>query len=154
MKQISSFLLDDHRRLDGLFSEFQRLIEQDVVSAGASFSRFVRGIERHIQWEEEVLFRLFEQRSGITRVGPTAVMRTEHRCFKVLIDRIQDRLSAGSNLDGLDKELFEALSVHNRKEEKLLYPWLDGLLSEEEAGILVTRMTAWPEDGRRVLESI
>ena len=76
----------------------------------------------------------------MTSVGPTAVMRTEHRCFKVLIDHIQDRLRAESTLDGLDKQLYEALNAHNRKEEKLLYPWIDGFLSEEEAGMLINRM--------------
>lgn len=154
MKIMSSFLLDDHRRLDGLFREFQRLVTQEVVSADETFSRFVRGLERHLEWEEELLFPLFEQRSGMTGVGPTAVMRAEHRCFKVLLDRIQDRLSAGLSLDGLDKELFDALTVHNRKEEALLYPWLDGLLSEEEAGMLVNRMRDMPEDGLRLAESI
>ena len=133
---------------------FSGWVTQEVVSADETFSRFVRGLERHLEWEEELLFPLFEQRSGMTGVGPTAVMRAEHRCFKVLLDRIQDRLSAGSSLDGLDKELFDALTVHNRKEETLLYPWLDGLLSEEEAGMLVNRMRDMPEDGLRLAESI
>jgi regulator of cell morphogenesis and NO signaling len=140
MTTIGGFLLDDHRRLDRLIGEFQQLVAQEVVSAGDTFSRFVRGLERHLEWEEQLVFPLFEQRWGMTSVGPTAVMRTEHRCFKVLIDHIQDRLRAESTLDGLDKQLYEALNAHNRKEEKLLYPWIDGFLSEEEAGMLINRM--------------
>jgi iron-sulfur cluster repair protein YtfE (RIC family) len=154
MTTISGFLLDDHWRLDGMFREFQRLVAQEVVSAGETFLRFVRGLERHIAWEEELLFPQFEQRSGMTGVGPTAVMRSEHRCFNILIDRIQDRLSAGASLDGLDTQLFDALTVHNRREEKVLYAWLDGLLSEEEAGMLINRMKDMPEDGRRLADSI
>lgn len=154
MKLISSFLLDDHQRLDGLFSEFQRQVRQERVSAGETFSRFVGGLERHLEWEEDLLFPLFEQRSGMTGVGPTAVMRAEHRCFKVLIDRVQDRLNVGSSLDGLDKQLLDTLTAHNLKEEKLLYPWIDGFLSEEEAGLFIKRMKDRPEDGRRLADSI
>lgn len=154
MTTISGFLLDDHRGLDGLFGEFQELVAQEVVSAADTFSRFVCGLERHLEWEEQLVFPLFEQHWGMTSVGPTAVMRTEHRCFKVLIDRIQDRLRAGSDLDGLDKQLYEALTAHNQQEEKLLYSWIDGFLSEEEAGMLINRMKDMPEDGRRVADSI
>jgi iron-sulfur cluster repair protein YtfE (RIC family) len=154
MKMISRFLLDDHRRLDGLFSEFQRQVPQKIVSAGEAFSRFVCGLERHFEWEEDLLFPLFEQRSGMTGVGPTAVMRSKHRCFKVLIDRIQDRLRAGVGLDGLDKQLLDTLTAHNIKEEKLLYPWIDGFLSEPESGILIKRMKDRSEDGRRLADSI
>lgn len=152
--KISGFLLDDHRRLDGLLDEFQQLLTQEVILAGDTFSRFVRGLEQHLEWEEQLVFPLFEQRWGMTGVGPTAVMRTEHRCFKVLVDRIQDRLRVGSDLDGLDKQLYEALTAHNRKEEKLLYSWIDGFLSEDEAGMLINRMKDMPEDGRRVADSI
>ncbi|WP_447983704.1 hemerythrin domain-containing protein [Nitrospira sp. Nam74] len=154
MKIISSFLSDDHRRLDGLFNQFQRLLAQEAVSARETFSRFIDGLERHIEWEEELLFPQFEQRSSMTGVGPTAVMRSEHRCFKILIDRIQDRLSAGASPDGLDTQLFDALTVHNRREEKVLYACLDGLLSEEEAGMLINRMKDTLGDGRRVADSI
>jgi hemerythrin superfamily protein len=90
----------------------------------------------------------------MTGVGPTAVMRAEHRCFKVLIDRVQDRLNVGSSLDGLDKQLLDTLTAHNLKEEKLLYPWIDGFLSEEEAGMFIKRMKDRPEDGRRLADSI
>jgi iron-sulfur cluster repair protein YtfE (RIC family) len=154
MKIISSFPSDDHRRLDGLFNQFQRLLAQEAASAGETFSRFMGGLERHIEWEEELLFPQFEQRSGMTGVGPTAVMRSEHRCFKILIDRMQDRLSAGASPDGLDTQLLDALTVHNRREEKVLYAWMDGLLSEEEAGMLINGMKDMPDDGRRLADSI
>src|SRR5689334_21018643 len=150
MKTIGTFLSDDHRRLDGLFNQFQRLLEQEAISAGETFSRFMGGLERHIEWEEELLFPQFEQRSGMAGVGPAAVMRSEHRCLKILIDRIQDRLRAGASLDGLDTQLFDALTVHNRREDKVFYAWLDGLLSEEEAGMLINGMKDMPDDGRRL----
>jgi len=45
MTTIGGFLLDDHRRLDRLIGEFQQLVAQEVVSAGDTFSRFVRGLD-------------------------------------------------------------------------------------------------------------
>lgn len=111
MEIISRFLLEDHRHLDGRYREFQRLTAQETISAGETFSQFVRSLDRHRKWEEE--FPLFEQRSGMTGIGPSAVMRTEHRCF--LIDRIQDRLNAGSLLEGFEAQLLDARITEKKK---------------------------------------
>ena len=46
-----------------------------------SQAQLERALERHIRLEEEIVFPLFEARSGIVD-GPTAVMRDEHRCLR------------------------------------------------------------------------
>src|SRR5262245_9518428 len=76
---ITRYLSWDHDRLDGLLGEVTRHVEDGhFVQASSIFSTFDQGLRRHIRLEEELLFPLFECRTGM-RNGPTAVMRNEHR---------------------------------------------------------------------------
>jgi iron-sulfur cluster repair protein YtfE (RIC family) len=71
---ISHHYGQDHDRLDDLFRQFQALKLSDRESAGRAFQEFKAGLERHIAWEEEILFPAFENKTGQTS-GPTQVMR-------------------------------------------------------------------------------
>jgi len=77
MQAITKFMGQDHDRLDELFREFQTLKGSDFAKAKHAFSEFKRGLQRHIVWEEEILFPLFEHQTDIQDRGPTAVMRME-----------------------------------------------------------------------------
>ena len=147
MKPISDFMEQDHDRLDGLFKDFQSAKAGDFEKAKGVFSEFKRGLQRHIVWEEEFLFPRFEERTGAGNGGPTAVMRLEHRRIKGLLDGIHDRVAAGkTDTDEYERELKDVLLVHNTKEESVLYPGIDGCLSEAEAATLITAMQALPAE--------
>ena len=147
MKPITVFMEQDHDRLDGLFKNFQAEKTRDVAKAKECFSEFKRGLQRHIVWEEEFLFPRFEERTGAGNGGPTAVMRLEHRRVKELLEGIHDRVAAGkTDTDEYERELKDVLLVHNTKEESVLYPGIDGCLSEAEAAGLITAMQALPAE--------
>ncbi len=121
----------DHDRLDALFKHFQEQKEQQEEAKG-SFHLFMRGLLRHIDWEEGILFPLFEERTGMA-MGPTEVMRTEHASIKSTLKHIW-RMLGENNFDTGHHEakLLGVLSPHNLKEEQILYPMIDRALSPKE----------------------
>ena len=147
MKPITDFMAQDHDRLDGLFKEFQSAKISDRAKAMQAFSEFKRGLQRHIIWEEEFLFPRFEEQTGISEGGPTAVMRLEHRRIKEVLDGMHDRAAAGMMDTGeYEHELADVLLVHNTKEEAVLYPAIDRCVSAKEAARLIDAMNALPPE--------
>ncbi len=134
---IKKFMSEDHDRLDGIFREFQNAKKSDPGRAIKLFSEFKTGLQRHIVWEEEILFPLFEQQNdmgapGAAESGPTAVMRTEHRQIKEFLEKIHDGIAAGGGgTDDFERALLDVLRGHNDKEEGILYPWIDESVSGE-----------------------
>ena len=147
MKPITDFMEQDHDRLDGLFKDFQSAKAGDLAKAKELFSEFKRSLQRHIIWEEEILFPRFESRTGVGDGGPTTVMRMEHRRIKELLDGIHGRVAAGNADTGeYEHELKDVLLVHNMKEEAVLYPAIDRCVSENEAAGMVAAMEALPAE--------
>jgi hemerythrin superfamily protein len=79
--------------------------------------------------------------------GPTVVMRAEHReigrCLEALHDKVR-RQDADSDRE--EQSLIQALFAHNQKEEKVLYPAIDRLSSEEERAAAFKTMNELPEE--------
>ena len=130
---ITDFMAQDHDRLDAIFRKFRIQKNTNLSEAEKLFSEFKAGLERHIVWEEEILFPLFESRTGMREVGPTAVMRMEHRQIKEHLEKIRAMI-AGKDTATITQEnsLIQILTAHNEKEEGVLYPWFDDSLSTRE----------------------
>lgn len=145
---ISDFMGQDHDRLDELFKQFQETEQEHPDKAKPLFKEFLTGLQRHIVWEEEILFPVFEQHADMTQGhGPTTVMRMEHRQIKEFLDRIHERVAAGQPAeDTAERGLLEVLGMHNLKEERVLYPWLDSMLEERERADLIERMQQLPPE--------
>lgn len=132
-RTISSMFDEDHERLDALFKSFQTLKRTDFLKAKSAFLEFQAGLQRHVAWEEEVMFPLWEKKSGMTGGGPTIVMRNEHReigdCLESLARKIQ---AQNPETDREEETLLDLLDRHNMSEEEVLYPEMDHLISAEE----------------------
>jgi regulator of cell morphogenesis and NO signaling len=137
----------DHDRLDQLLETYRRQKRVDFVKAKQAFKEFKFGLQRHIIWEETVLFPLFEEKTGMRDQGPTVVMRAEHReigrCLEALHDKVR-RQDVDS--DPEEQSLIQALVAHNQKEENVLYPAIDRLSSAEEKAAAFKRMEELPEE--------
>lgn len=130
---LTDFYERDHDRLDGLFSLFRRLKGSDFAKAREFFKEFMLGLHRHIAWEENILFPIFEKKSGLVGVGPTLVMRREHELIKESLEDLYTKVQKGDvQGDADEKRLLEVLSQHNMKEERILYPAIDGMLESCE----------------------
>ena len=144
---VTSYYEADHERLDGLFKTFQTLKRKDFAKAKQAFVDFKFGLQRHIVWEEEILFPVFEQKTGVRDAGPTAVMRLEHREIGAGLEAVHQKVK-GKNPES-DKEetaLISLLSDHNRKEEVILYPTIDRFLNPAELEEIFQKMKSLPPE--------
>jgi len=147
MGRIADFMARDHDRLDGLFREFRGTKRSDLRHAKQFFREFNQGLQRHIVWEEDVLFPSFERQTGMQDQGPTAVMRAEHRRIHDVLSQIHDRIGQGdAACDALEERLISLLAAHNQKEESILYPWIDRSLSEQQAEATLAKMVGMTSD--------
>lgn len=139
---VTGFFQDDHRRLDDVYERFQQARKAGAEEALAPLQELTDGLRRHIAWEEEHLFPLFEQRTGMSLAGPTAAMRREHRHIEQLLDALHDALGAGRSqeLERQEAVFADILAQHNAKEEQVLYPSIDNLLSEDACADLFRRI--------------
>ncbi|MDZ4854596.1 MAG: hemerythrin domain-containing protein [Nitrospirota bacterium] len=148
---ITEFYEQDHDRLDEWFKTFQQLKRSDFPKAKDAFTAFMFGLQRHIVWEEDVLFPLWEKETGITEGGATSVMRAEHRQIEQQLKAIDGRV-AEQNPDSDDAEqtLLNLLGAHNMKEERVLYPGIDRVTSAGERETIFQNMKNIPEERYRL----
>ena len=141
-ESVTSYLAWDHDRLDQALRSVSAAVRNGwFEEASARYDRFESGLLRHLRVEEELVFPVFEARSGMTS-GPTDVMRDEHRHVRQAL-QVMRRGLQGSDADGYEDGLrfFDSvLPDHNAKEEHILYPTLDRLLRPAERAALVSRL--------------
>ncbi len=138
---VSTHYAADHDRLDAHFNLYRSLKRVNVPEAKVNFREFKFGLQRHIIWEEEILFPLFEQKTGITTGGPTEVMRREHQLILHHLEAIHARVRVQDPETDEDEELLlNILTAHNLKEEKILYPAIDRAIGGSERAAVFTAM--------------
>lgn len=141
-RTVTEFLQTDHKRLDAIFNRFLKAVkEKKWDEASQRFREFRIGLKRHIRAEEDILFPLFEQKTGMYAGGPTAVMKMEHQDIQELLDKILQAADAGNEamtLSSADR-IVSILTDHNMKEEHILYPESDEFLSESERSEVVKK---------------
>jgi iron-sulfur cluster repair protein YtfE (RIC family) len=146
-QSIQSAFAADHDRLDALFADFCNWKRSDYIRARELFKEFKFGLQRHIIWEENILFPLFERKTGMPHSGPTEVMRREHRRIGACLEAIHQKVKVQDpHSEPEEQALLEALTVHNEKEETILYPALDRLLSDVEKVAAFDAMEKVPEE--------
>jgi len=144
MTTILKFMSVDHDRLDNKIKKYSTEKLVDIERAESIFLSFKSELERHIIWEEDILFPVFERKTGIEDGGPTSVMRIEHIEIKKYLQEIKRKLHVKKIQDSCKEEvaLFKALESHNQKEENILYPGIDNLTSEQEREQMIKQMSA------------
>ena len=144
---ITAFYEQDHDRLDELFKTFQQLKQSDFAKAKESFKEFKVGLQRHIVWEEDILFPLWEKETGITEGGATSVMRAEHRQIEQQLEAIHGKVAEQDpNSDQAEQALLNLLGSHNMKEERVLYPGIDRVTSVGERDTIFQNMKSIPDE--------
>ena len=146
-KTITEFFEQDHDRLDELFKTFQQSKRSDFPRAKEAFKEFKFGLQRHIVWEEDLLFPIWEQKTGMSDSGPTPIMRNEHRQIGQQLEAIHQKVAdQNPDTDQEEQALLDILGSHNRKEERALYPAIDQVAGAEEREIIFRNMKNIPEE--------
>jgi hemerythrin-like domain-containing protein len=150
VQSISALFAEDHDRLDALLTNFRQKKFDNYAEAKPFFREFKVGLQRHIVWEETILFPLFEQKTGLYHGGPTEVMRAEHRRIGACLEALHEKVRwQDPESEAEEAALLGALEVHNQKEEMVLYPALDRLLNPEEKQEVKEAMARVPEETYR-----
>jgi hemerythrin-like domain-containing protein len=131
---ISGYLTWDHQRIDGMLRAVTFLVDDgDLENAALQFADYEAALKKHIRIEEEILFPLFVERTGMSE-GPTRVMIAEHKVILEALAMMHEALERGRGGDYYDgKELLDnTMPEHDVKEERILYPAIDAALSPSE----------------------
>lgn len=156
LRRVTEALAWDHDRLDALCAQaFAERAAGRLEGARALWGEFAGGLRRHIRFEEEILFPLFEEKTGMPpEAGPTAVMRSEHRDIAALLEGITAAMAApDATAETLRAQLLALLGGHNDKEEMVLYPGTDRLLSPEESDALVLQIQELAAEAATIVAS-
>src|SRR5262250_2055589 len=136
-------LVSEHDELEDLFKEHQlALLTRDLNLSFAMIKAFEDALERHIEYENEVLLPLYAAKKAETEGATLPIFRAEHRKLREVCAKLTHS-TAGLNsssdilasiLTVLDEEaLFKGLFSHHRlREENLLFPRLDACTTEWE----------------------
>lgn len=131
MTSIVDFLTQDHRHCDDSYAAAEEKVAAGQwEEAGQSWAKYRSALETHLNREEGCLFPAFEAQTGNTQ-GPTAVMKMEHEQIRSLVSEMDEAIAA-RNTDsflGLAETLMILVQQHNMKEEQILYPMSDQVLS-------------------------
>jgi iron-sulfur cluster repair protein YtfE (RIC family) len=138
MNTLSRYLQSDHRYCDELFELIAPLAQAGKwQEAHHALQAFEAAMERHLAREEHALFPALERAHG-GPMGPTHVMRLEHRGMRDLLLQMQDALECADadELDAAAQTLRITLQQHNMKEEGVLYPMADRSLQGQAEELL------------------
>lgn len=144
-RTVTDYMQGDHRRLDAIFERFSAAVKEERwEEASKDFRVFSLGLKRHIRAEEDILFPLFEKKTGMYEAGPTVVMKMEHKEIKDILDRILNKTD-GKDSTGISEGTYALVNIladHNMKEEHILYPESDACLSDVERREVIKKAQA------------
>src|SRR5437870_10189176 len=128
---VTRYLSADHLRLGMILDDVARAVEAyRFAEARQGYRLFTVGLRHHIHMEEDILFPVFEARTGLVD-GPITLMRAEHRAIEEAAAKMRNGLEA-SDADAFAAALrffHGLLRVHESKEEHILYPITHSLLT-------------------------
>jgi regulator of cell morphogenesis and NO signaling len=128
IESLAEALEREHHEIDAGIAQFTAAPwdRQPLTRAAAA-------LRRHIYLEEEFLFPLLHQAEpGLA--APVFVMLREHAQIWGTLDSLEHAADTGSaTRPSVQKRLIAALLHHNLKEERILYPRADVLLSPPAA---------------------
>jgi hemerythrin-like domain-containing protein len=137
-------LVDEHRlikRWIALIPEFVENLDAEsepgrrLILDGIDMIRSYADRYHHAK-EEEILFKYFDENADILKV-----MHADHARARSLVQEMlaavdkRDRKTIAENL----MTYRELLSEHIRKEDEILYPWMDNQLSTHQVGELFAK---------------
>ena len=140
MTTLQDTMTSDHRRCDEFYAQAERALEAgDWAGASAAFDQFEKAVRAHFDAEEQHLFPAFEEDTGM-RMGPTEVMRGEHKQMRALFDAARAALAErdADEFSGNGETLLIMIQQHNVKEENVLYPMCDQHLGGQRTALLAS----------------
>ncbi|WP_457750348.1 hemerythrin domain-containing protein [Sulfurimonas sp.] len=136
---IKDFMTNKHRECDYLLTQAEDLLEKgEFDDALAKYIAFKNETLLHFTMEEEYLFPMLEEKSGMGNMGPTNVMRMEHTQAKSLFEKLDEAYNAKDKerAFSLGESMNILLQQHNLKEEQMLYTMMNSALAQDSQEIV------------------
>jgi hypothetical protein len=131
-------LSSDHRKVEGMFREFEQMKEEEDASRVALAQRICNELTIHAQVEEDLFYPWL--RENLEETEPVAEALVEHATAKQLIAEILPIGEADEAYDAKVKVLSEYIKHHVKEEEGEIFPEVAG--EEEELDELGQEMAA------------
>ncbi len=130
-------LLSDHKKILEKVDELEKAIEDPLVDKGKikEFIHFTETFaEPHHQKEEKVLFPALEKKGMPREGGPIGMMLSEHETKREHIKELKEALEKKEEekIKKNAKAIVSLLRDHIYKEDNVLYPCAEDILSKEE----------------------
>jgi iron-sulfur cluster repair protein YtfE (RIC family) len=113
MPDVFALLMDDHRTVERLFSQFEQ--SQDPAVA----VQICDELTVHAMLEEELVYPILGTKVG---TGLAQEARHEHQEAKQLVSQIEAGINAGNDVSALVQQLKESVNHHVEEEEQELFP--------------------------------
>ncbi len=138
MTPLHDALLDDHRRLDRIFSEVGEATAAgaDLRTIGEIWTRFGAALRRHLALEEDAIFPV------LTRTHPDEIsaLCVEHHRIRTRLERLDMDVDLHLLRDPAVRSLIADLQAHARREDVGLYAWAEAELSPAEKRHMLTEL--------------
>jgi len=137
-------LIEEHVNIKKVIAKVQLLItldDQALIDSTTAIEQaldFIRNYadKFHHAKEEDILFKFFDANADIIKA-----MEEEHVAGRNFVKSVAEALKTGDVAEirkGL-KGYTDLLSEHIRKEDEILYPWMDRQLSDRDVGQLFSK---------------
>ncbi len=136
---ITHLMLDHHRRINKLLQALIDGFGMDKKDLQNNWSQFVDELEKHMRAEEQIIF-------SFTNLGDDESQKiirellAEHGQIREMLRDITTYFRV--NFSSKANDLQKLLHRHESKENRVLYPKLDAMLSESERSFLLTKINA------------
>ena len=131
--EITLIMMKEHKVIEGLLSEFEKVNNKESMHARKIFDAFVWNLEKHMLLEEKILSSVYSA-WNLNMDGMFEIL-VDHGDIMILVNRIKISPSDSSNISLLK----EFLKDHFVLEETLLYPNLEKILNGEQKEFLIER---------------
>jgi len=136
---IKDFMTNKHRECDHLLTQAEDLLDNGAFDeALVKYLAFKNETLLHFTMEEEYLFPMLEEKSGMGNMGPTNVMRMEHAQAKSLFEKLDEAYNAKDKerAFALGESMNILLQQHNLKEEQMLYTMMNNTFAQDAQEIV------------------
>ena len=134
-ESISGFMSKDHSRLDSIFQKF--LASNNSDDRKQLFLEFKAGLERHMGWEENILFPAVKQELGDDSAMIDELIM-QHDRMREDLTGITSGLKTGNA--SIETDMEQLLSAHDKMEEEGIYPWVDDNIESNEKIVILSKI--------------
>lgn len=122
----------EHTRLVQLFDNYRATKKIDLVEAGEIFNEFSNLLQKHMLWEERILFPILRKNKSLSHEHMVDLIRSEHIKILAYLKHLQEEIEKELDTENEEEKLILALIKHEEFEDGFFHPIIISLLEEEE----------------------